>query len=138
VLVEVSVVEQRYDAVKEVLADGASVAEVARRCGLSLERRAISTSTLPTSSPGPLWPREQGGRRCQRSAGTVSRISRDTCRTSGGANVSSINRTSRYCPVDCTWEFSGSYREHSGAPHVVPQKLAPVLEGVARCVRSDP
>jgi transposase len=31
VLVEVSVVEQRYDAVKELLADGLSVAEVARR-----------------------------------------------------------------------------------------------------------
>jgi transposase-like protein len=35
VLVEVSVVEQRYDAVKEVLADGASVAEVARRYGVA-------------------------------------------------------------------------------------------------------
>jgi transposase InsO family protein len=35
VLVEVSVVEQRYDAVKEVLADGAQVAEVARRYGVA-------------------------------------------------------------------------------------------------------
>jgi transposase InsO family protein len=35
VLVEVSVVEQRYDAVKEVLADGAPVAEVARRYGVA-------------------------------------------------------------------------------------------------------
>ena len=34
-LVEVSVVEQRYDAVKEVLADGAHVAEVARRYGVA-------------------------------------------------------------------------------------------------------
>lgn len=34
-LVEVSVVEQRYDAVKEVLADGAQVAEVARRYGVA-------------------------------------------------------------------------------------------------------
>jgi transposase InsO family protein len=35
VLVEVSVVEQRYDAVKEVLADRAQVAEVARRYGVA-------------------------------------------------------------------------------------------------------
>jgi transposase InsO family protein len=35
VLVEVGVVEQRYDAVKEVLANGASVAEVARRYGVA-------------------------------------------------------------------------------------------------------
>jgi transposase-like protein len=35
VLVEVSVVEQRYDAVREVLADGAQVAEVARRYGVA-------------------------------------------------------------------------------------------------------
>jgi transposase InsO family protein len=35
VLVEVSVVEQRYDAVKEVLADGAQVTEVARRYGVA-------------------------------------------------------------------------------------------------------
>lgn len=34
-LVEVSVVEQRYEAVKEVLADGAQVAEVARRYGVA-------------------------------------------------------------------------------------------------------
>jgi DNA invertase Pin-like site-specific DNA recombinase len=35
VLVEVSVVEQRYDAVKEVLAEGLSVSEVARRYGVA-------------------------------------------------------------------------------------------------------
>jgi transposase InsO family protein len=35
VLVEVSVVEQRYDAVKEVLADGLSVTEVAERYGVA-------------------------------------------------------------------------------------------------------
>ncbi len=60
-LVEVSVVEQRYDAVKEVLADGLSVAEVARRYGVA--RRACTggspatgkedSDPLPTGPTGP-------------------------------------------------------------------------------------
>jgi hypothetical protein len=45
VLVEVSVLEQRYDAVKEVLADGLSVTEVAERYG-------VARQTCTGGSPG--------------------------------------------------------------------------------------
>ena len=46
--VELGVVEQRYDAVKEVLDGGSTVTEVARRYGL--RARACTTGSAPTAS----------------------------------------------------------------------------------------
>ncbi len=53
-LVEGSVVEQRYDAVKEVLADGLSVTEVAERYGVARQTVHRWIARYRTGGPGAL------------------------------------------------------------------------------------
>jgi transposase len=71
-LVELSVVEQRYQAVLAVIRDGIPVTEVASRFGVSRQavhrwlRRYEDVAPVPSSVPPPARPSEHLDEACQR------------------------------------------------------------------------
>lgn len=77
-LVELSVVEQWYRAVMEVLAAGVPVVEVAERYGVSSQGRASTAKPSRPERPGEDARGRGGGSCCQSDSGWIHQMSSST------------------------------------------------------------